>query len=44
MEQTRLDSLSILSIEADLPTKINFEDIIKDFAVVEKKIVQVYKI
>ena len=36
MERSRLDSLSSLSIEADLLRKINFEDIIKDFAVVKK--------
>ena len=32
MKQERLDSLSLLMIEADLLRKINLDDIIKDFA------------
>ena len=31
MRQERLESLSLLIIEADLLCKINFEDLIKDF-------------
>ena len=33
MDQIRLDSLPILNLEADLLTKIKFEDMIKDFTV-----------
>ena len=33
MQQGRLDALSLLSIEADVLHKINFEDLIKDFAI-----------
>ena len=32
MKQERLESLSLLMIEADLLCQINFEDLIKDFA------------
>lgn len=32
MRQDRLDALALLSIEADLLRQINFEDLIKDFA------------
>ena len=32
MRQEKLDSLSLLMIETDLLRKINFGDIIKDFA------------
>ena len=32
MRQERLESLSLLIIEADLLCKVNFEDLIKDFA------------
>ena len=33
MQQGRLDALSLLSTEADVLRKINFEDLIKDFAI-----------
>ena len=33
MQQGRLDALSLLSIEADVLRKINFADLIKDFAI-----------
>ena len=32
MRQERLESLSLLMIEADVLRQINFEDLIKDFA------------
>ena len=32
MSQVKLNSLSLLMTEADLLSKINFDDIIKDFA------------
>ena len=33
MQQGRLDALSLLSIEANVLCKINFEDLIKDIAI-----------
>ena len=35
MRQKRLESLSLLMIEADLLCQINFENLIKDFATIE---------
>ena len=43
MLQGRLDALLLLSIEADVLRKINFEDLIKDF-VIKKKSEKIFKI
>jgi hypothetical protein len=32
MVQPRISNLAILSIERDIATKVNFDDLIKDFA------------
>ena len=37
MQQERLDSLSLLFIEADILRKINFDDVIKDFARIKSR-------
>jgi len=37
MGQERLDSLSLLCIEADMLRSVDFEDVIKDFALAKSK-------
>jgi len=37
MDQERLDSLSLLCVDADMLRSVDFEDVIKDFALAKSR-------